>query len=364
MTIGDLNTYKSEASLKQTLYQGGKIAATNESAKLNRQLAELQFIDTEEFVIFQTAKSYDEVLLNREILDVNRKSLATASAHRDNVKALNQQGMASDYELLRAEVQVSNLKTFVLQSESNLKLSGLNLLKTMGWPTGDHPLSAYGGTSEVELTDQLHYAPISPDGINFQNVLETAFRQRADLKQAQLTIDIQQKNIAITRSSLLPNLALSFNTGYEKPSRKDFGVVDWGDYWNAGATVSFPLFEGGLTRSKLIQEKSILQQHQVTLRETEEKIRYEVRQAVLLLKDAEELLVAQKENVTQAEEGSRLAELGFKNGVNTQLEVMDAQMALDLARKNYMAAVYQYHLADLMFKKAIGGLKKDYLLAE
>ena len=353
-TTGVLDNYKGEVSLQQVLYQGGRIDAAIGSARLNQQLAEMQFSDTEELIIFQVTRAYDDVLLNQEIWDVNRKSLDTSMAQRDNIKALNKQGMSSDYELLRAEVQVSNLRSVMLQSESNLKLSILALLRTIGAPTGDDNV-------RIELTDRLEYKPqASALGKNFEQALETAFRKRPDLAQARLMIDIQNKNITMVKSELRPSFSLFANTGEEKPSRKVMGGNEWGDYWNAGATISFPLFEGGRVKGKLIQARADLQQYEISLRDTEEKASYEVRQAMLVLKDAEELIVSQKENVKQAEEGLRLAELGFKNGVNTQLEVMDAQTALDLARKNYLSAVYNYNIAVVMLEKATGTLKENH----
>jgi len=345
--IGSLNNYNAEVVLKQTLYQGGRIDAMIESAKLGKQLAEMQFLDTKEFIVFHVTKSYYDVLLSQETLGINQKSLANAIANLDNVKLLNQQGVASNYKVLRAEVQVSNIRTLVLQSESNLRLTKLDLLRAMGIPTDDD-------SSDIELSDQLNYKDQSAD---FRQSLDTAFQMRADLSRAKLMIEMQRKNITVAKSNLRPDLSLFANGGKEKPSRFEFGENQWGDYWVAGAMVSFPLFEGDRTMGKVIQERAILNQYQITLKDTEEKIRYEVKQAFLSLNDAEELINSQKENVKQAEEGLRLADIGFKNGVNTQLEVLDTQLALDVARKNYLSAIYSYNLAQLMMQKAMGVLR-------
>ncbi|MBI4834407.1 MAG: TolC family protein [Planctomycetes bacterium] len=343
---GSLDNYKGEASLKQLLYQGGKIRALIYSAELGQRIAALQFDDTKEAIYFLVAKSYYDVVLNQEILDVNKKSLETTSAHRDNVKALKGQGMVSDYELLRAEVQVSNLKTLVMQAESNLKLSKLTLLRVMGAPTDDE-------SAEIELIDKFDYIAQTTD---LQKSMETAFNLRPDLAQAGLLVKMQKESIKAARADLRPTVSVFANGGEEKPSRKVFGGTEWGDYWNAGGMVSFPLFEGGKTRGKIMQEKAVLHQYQLALSDTEEKVRYEVKQAFLTLKDAEEMINAQKENVKQAREGLRLAELGYKNGVNTQLEVMDAQTALDIAQKNYLSSLYGYNVAYLMLKKSMGVL--------
>lgn len=347
ITIGSLHNYDAHLAFNQTLYQGGRVDALIDSAKLGKQLAEMEFLDTKEFIIFQTAKSYDDVLLGQETLNINRKSLENAIANLNNAKLLNQQGVASNYEVLRAEVQVSNSRTLVLQSESSLRLAKLDLLRIMGVPTDDE-------NAEIELSDQLSYNNQPAD---FKQSLDVAFQMRPDLNKSKLLIDIQKKNITVAKADLRPDLSVFAKSGEEKPSRFDFGKVAWGGYWVAGAMISFPIFEGGRTRGKVIEERATLNQYEIALKDTEEKIRYEVRQAFLFLKDAEELINSQKENVKQAEEGLRLANIGFQNGVNTQLEVLDTQLALDLARKNYLSAIYSYNLAQLMMQKAMGVLR-------
>lgn len=349
IATNSLDNYKGEASLKQVLYQGGKVTALIYSAQLGQRIAALQFDDTKEAIYFLVAKSYYDVVLNQEILDVNKKSLETTTAHRDNVKALKGQGMVSDYELLRANVQVSNLKTLVMQAESNLKLSKLALLRVMGAPTDDDSV-------EIELTDKLDYTAQDTD---LPKSIETALRLRPDLSQAELMIKVQKESVKSVRADLRPTVSIFANGGEEKPSRKVLGGTEWGNYWNAGGMVSFPIFEAGRTRGKLMQEKATLHQYELALSDTEEKVRYEVKQAYLTLKDAEEMITAQKENVKQAQEGFRLAELGYKNGVNTQLEVMDAQTALDIAEKNYLSSLYGYNIAYLMLKKSMGVLSNN-----
>jgi len=343
---GTLNNYKAEASINQSLYQGGRINASIKSAQIGEELADTQIANTEEEIILLATKSYYDVLLSQEVVSINRKGLENVQEHFKNVKLLNKEGVASNYEVLRAGVQVSNTKTLLIQSESALRLSKLSLLRIMGAPTDDE-------SGEIELSDQLIYAPKEIDSVK---ALDTAFQMRKDLKQAKLLLDLQRKNLTITKSALRPSLSLIAGIGEEKPSRYSFGLIEWGSYWNATLLLAFPIFEGGQTRGRLVQEKATLSQYQIALRDAEERTHYEIREAILSINDAAELIISQQENVKQAEEGLRLAELGFKNGVNTQLEVMDTQVALDIARKNYLSAIYSYNMAQLMLERAMGVL--------
>lgn len=159
----------------------------------------------------------------------------------------------------------------------------------------------------------------------------------------------------LARAEARPTVTLFGTWGSAKPYQMSM-ENGWENYWNAGATLSFPLFEGWRIKGKIIQEKAALRQVKLVQRDAEEKVKLEVKQALLNLKDADELVKSQAENVKQAEEGLRLAQLGYEQGVHTQLEVLDTQLALDSARKNYAEALYAHILAKVMLERATGRL--------
>ena len=156
---------------------------------------------------------------------------------------------------------------------------------------------------------------------------------------------MQKQSIVLAESEGKPAFNLMWNFGYEYPSRKVFLTQEWGDYQNIMAVASMPVFEWGRITSRIRQEESLLKQAEIAEIDIRERIKLEVRQSVSSIRDSVVLIETQSENIKQAEEGLRLAEVGYKNGVNTQLEVMDTQMALDTASKNYVQSLYQYNLA-------------------
>jgi outer membrane protein TolC len=347
MEFGKLNNYKGELGLTQPLYTGGRVASGIELARLGIKYSEDDFRNAEELITFLVSKAYYDVLLAQETVETNRKSLELVKAHLDEVTKIHKQGMVADYDLLRAQVQVSNLNTVYLQSVNQLHLARTSFINILGLPLGNDEQS-------LTLTDKFVYEPVA--FLSEDKVRVVAFDNRADLNQARLRVSMQQKNLDLIEGERLPTFALFGNVGESNPPQNVMGGSGWDNYWNVGGVVSWSLFEGGRIQGKIIQEKSALRQAQIALRDMEEKVRLEVRQALLNLKDAEELVKSQEENVRQAEEGLRLARSGYENGVRTQLEVLDSQMALDSARKNMAGAVYAHILARVMLDKAMGVL--------
>ncbi|MFA5794451.1 MAG: TolC family protein [Candidatus Brocadiia bacterium] len=332
--MGSLNNYKADLALKQSVYMGDRIWAGIRSGKLGQLMSSTQKDDLVRAIVFQTKRSYYDVIFNEEIVRVNLTSEDVITAHLDDVVKQNREGMASNYDVLRTQVQLSNIRTLRLQSQSNLQKSRLVLMSLMGLPLED--------AANIKLTDRLVYTESMPTLFDLE---ENTFTNRPDLRSAQIKIDLQKEMVKIAKAEHLPTVSISGSYGEEKPSRYLVGQDKWGDYWSLTAVLSIPVYEGGRVNARVRQEKSALQQAEILQNDLKERIRLELAQAVLGLKDSLALVMSQKDNVKQAAEGLRLVEIGYKNGANTQLEVMDSQMALDTASKNYVMSLYQYNLS-------------------
>jgi outer membrane protein TolC len=99
-----------------------------------------------------------------------------------------------------------------------------------------------------------------------------------------------------------------------------------------------------------------LKQGQIDLIDAEETALFELTKAQLGIENTAEFIESQRLNLTRAEEGLRLAGVGYREGVNTQVEMIDAQAALTTARANHYQAIYSHIIAKLDFQKAMGTL--------
>jgi outer membrane protein len=343
--FGKLNNYKAELGLITPLYAGGRDTTGIKLARLGIKYSEEDFRSTKELITFLVSKAYYDVLLAQDMAETTRKSLELIKAHLDEVTKIYKQGLTADYDLLRAQVQVTNINTGYLQSVNQLQLARTSFINILGLPLEN-------GEQELKLTDKLIYE--STGQLSEDKVQLVAFQNRADLTQARLRVSMQRKNIDLVKGEALPTFFLFSNVGRANPPQNIMGGSGWDSYWNIGAMFAMPVFEGGRIKGKITQERAALQQVQLMQKDIEEKIRLDVKQALLNLKNMEELVNSQKENVKQAEEGLRLARLGYEQGIRTQLEVLDTQMALDSARKNMSEALYAHMMARLMLDKAMG----------
>jgi outer membrane protein len=207
--------------------------------------------------------------------------------------------------------------------------------------------------SDFVLADEFVYAPME---VSMEQAVETAFTNRPDLYSQEYQIRAQREQLRIARSQYLPNISGYFTNTWSNPSPTAFGSSTnaWGRIWEAGVQGTWPIFDGFQREGTIIQEKARLRQAQIGLIDAEETAIYELTQALLSMKDAEEFVQSQRLNLTRANEGLRLAEVGYQEGINTQVEVIDAQSALTEARVNYYQSIYSHVVSKLAVQRAMG----------
>jgi len=340
-TLGQQGQYLTTVDVSETLFSGGRISAGIRAAKFYRALAEEQLRGTQQAIAFSAEKAYYDVLLKTEFLVVSQDALRLAESHQSDVEKRHAQELVSDYDLLRAKIEVSNTRAQAIQARNALHLAQTAFLKVLALPL----------TTEFVLTDKLVYEPAAA---KMEESLAVALANRPDLKQADVNIAMQKESIRIAAAGLYPTLAAVGTWEGGNASRFSFGGTGWDQGWYLGVMMSVPVFEGMETKGKLIQERARLRQYELQKRDSLQSAEMEVKQAILSLEDATEFVESQRENVRQAEEGLRLATVRYANDMATQLDVLDARLALTQARNNYAQATYSHMLARLSLKKAMG----------
>ena len=131
--------------------------------------------------------------------------------------------------------------------------------------------------------------------------------------------------------------------------------TEWGAGWTAGVEASLPLFDLGREGKLAIAEAQLCQRKE-QLAEVRERVLMEVRQALLTVQDADEFVDSQKLNLNRAAESLRLVEAGYREGVQSQIDVTDAQTAVTQTRGFYYQAIYDHCMARLSLQRAIGRL--------
>ena len=339
--LGFVNNFSAGLNVSQPVFRGGAITAQLRSGVIGICLSDEGLRAQAQQTIYDVARGYYDTLLAQELVAVNEEAVKSAEGHLKDVTARRGQGMASEYDVLRAQVDVSNFRAEMIQQQNRVHLAMAALFKTMG----------VSQDSVVELSDTMNYAPMKPV---IEEAVRLAHENRPDLYRAEFGVRLQREALRIAYSRYWPSVDATYNRVWSRPDPHDTMLDAWGSAWNAGVAVTWPIFDGLAREGAVMRERAVLKQRHIELLDAEERALLDVQQAILSIRDAEEFVESQRLNLERAKEGLRLVEVGYREGVNSEVEVTDARSALARAKELHYQAVYQHNVARLDLQRAMG----------
>lgn len=335
LEIGSNNSYNGTASLSLPLFAWSlyeSIGLASNSLDLSNE----SYRNTKNQIIGNVKKSFLSVLLSREMKNLMELSLKNAEENFENVKRLNKAGTLSDYDVLRAEVQVENLKPVVLQMENNYKLSLEALKVAIG----------FDAKEEIEVVGELEFE--EPYKIpTEEEVIDELLKTNPQLSILENQVKLYEKMVSLEKSSYLPTLA-GFGSYQYQTQANDFNFSEyrWVKTFVVGLQIQLPVFNGFKTQARVSQAEISLSQAKEQKKNLTETIKTQALSILYRIQQALKRIEGQNKTVKQAEEGYNIAKRRLENGLATQLEVNDAELALRQARINRLQAIYDLKVAE------------------
>lgn len=329
-----------ELKLSQNIYSGGVVRAGERQARVLRRQVEEKLQSVEETVAWEVYESFLAVLQAQADLDTAQAAFSYAQNDVKNLTKRRELGLATGLEVTRAEQQLESDRAGLIRAKNNLDVARIDLFT----------LLRLEPEAPGEVTGDLEEVPFPGDR---NSSLDAALANRPDLKDLISQKESQSENITIVEGNLKPSVSLSAGWSYTDDSSDD---EDDSDEWFASLNVEIPLYDGGLTKGKVRQERAILTQAEQAIIRKEETIRAEVAKAWLDIESAAETVGASEKKLELAKETLRLAEVGYREGVNVQLDVLDARTTLTEARQSLASAKKTHRLAVAWLWKAEGRL--------
>jgi len=328
-------------SLSQYLYAGGVISAGAEQARQTQAKARQDLRNAEEVVSMKVFDAYVTVLLRKADEETARDAL---SYYENSAKELGKRfelGLAKKLDYSRAVQQRESASASYTRAKNNLSTALIDLLTLLRMPPD----------ADVEITGGLEAEATS---VNREESVVRALEQRPDLQGQKTIAAIQKTAVDIARGGMRPvvTLSASYQLAYDSTPASTTGD----DKWLATVSMKVPVFDGGTTRGRVMQEQASLNQAEQAAVKKEEAVRAEVIQAALSVESTYETVGAARKSLELAQENLRLAEVGYREGVNTQLDVLSARTTLTEARQELSGALKAYRVALAGLWKAEGSL--------
>jgi HAE1 family hydrophobic/amphiphilic exporter-1 len=267
--------------------------------------------------------------------------------HLDEARRKFSAGVATDYDVLAAEVSLDNARPEVVRSENSIRITRERLRFLLA--LGVEEVDAAAGSLERPSAER-------PIPVSYEEALLSARKRRPELADLRLRIGIYDELISIANADDKPRLDLKGGAGWHWSSLDDPGPKRFADgaAWNVGAYLTFPFFDGLKTSGRVTQARSDLRTKQIEEAKLLDTIALEVREAGYALREASEICRAISGTVEQAERLVQMAEKGYEYGVKIRLEVDDAQLNFLQAKSNLAKAQRDYLVACVNYEWASG----------
>ncbi len=291
-------------------------------------------------------KSFYTVILAKQLLEITNASFENAKKNLASVKALEKQGLVSEFDALQAEVQVENIHPIVLQIENTLKMAKESFKLTLGLPQNED-IDVLG-----ELTFSDGQVPDVSEAVN------QAMGSNYDI----LTLENKQKVdnafVEITRSEYWPTLVAFGSYSLNGTSNN----LKFQNYRSAmiGISLNINLFSGMRTKNKVEQSLIDVEKTEMQINQLRHAIALQVKNQINELERIKSNVEAQERNVRLAEKSYELSTIRYREGTGNQLEIQNADLALRQARTNLLNSYYDFTTARSELETLIGNVDGKY----
>ena len=350
LTFGLENTYFYGATLTQPLYLGGAGISGVKIAYAVERAAEQNLKSIRQNLIYNTSNAFYACLLAKELVAVQEEALAQTEANLKVVTKKYNVGMASGFDKMRAEVEMANLKPQVISVRNNLKLALTQLRTILGLERD----------AVVKVEGEFQYVEDDFANVPLKNIQTQALKNRPEIHALDEQKYIAQKGITIAKSSFLPKLFFQTDYSYLAMKRGDpisqLSQNDFSKGFSSAVSLQIPLFTGFKNAKQYQKAKLEYRIMLDTEKQVHDGISAEVEVAYNTFHEAKEKYTAANQSVGLAKEALRLANMMYDEGTNTQLDVLNSQLALTQARLNYVSSLYEYQMARYQLRRVTGML--------
>lgn len=290
----------------------------------------------------QVKDAYFAVLLAKNSLNVLERSINNAKETLKTTKASYEQGVVSEYDYIRAQVQVNNLNPTYISAKNGLDLAILQLKMILSLPT----------EQEISLKENLEDFSEKVTEINLN---DNTAENNSDLRQLDLNIVSLQNSLRLVNSQHLPSLSAFGQYSYLTQAEDyNFANYNWVGSAAVGLQLNIPIFNGRTVVNKAKQIKISLQELQLQKEYLKEGIDLQIQAAINNMKAAKEQLEANKDAIKQAERGYEIAKVRYQTGAGTILELNDSELSMTQANLTYQQSLYDYLIAQTNLEKVLG----------
>ncbi|MDX1920974.1 MAG: TolC family protein [Candidatus Caenarcaniphilales bacterium] len=319
-------------------------------ASYNDWMTNNKFLDlNSQELLRQTANQYYEVIRNRSELAVRIEAYQKAQENLVLNEALLEGGVGTRFSVIQAQTQLSDNELALLSQQSTARIAELRLFVLL-----NYPLEANLRLSESTVEKKTLISPDEP----IESLVQFAFNHRPDIKRRYLAYKASQKRVAQAATEFAPSLSASFTTS---SNTSTFGSSlepsNISQFQTSAIGLNLTQRGFGLGQvSAINRQRAESRQANLEMEQEILEVESQVRDAFLRSQSTEQQIKSAEKQVNAAIEGLELARVRLKNGVGTNIDLIDSQRTFVNAWINKVRAIVQYNQSQVDLLRAIGNI--------
>lgn len=337
-----MNNYVLKLGAQQPIFTGNRISSSIELADLNSQASTQDFSKDKSEFVFNVKNAYWMLYKVGELKKLIDENVELTKAHLKDVQNLLAQGLATNNDVLKVQVQLSNAMYQQIEAKNNVQTAMVGLNNILGLPL----------ITEIQLSDK---AASNGNTAELTALIQQASENRSDIKALELRTKAGEAGITVAKSSWYPQISAFGNYYYNRPNQRIFPAADeFKDTWDLGISLSFNIWNWQTTKHQTTQAETQLAQTIDALGLLKDGIAVEVTQAYLTLKQSKDKIPVAKQGVEQAEENYRITKEKYAQGLALNTDMLDAEIAVLQAKTNLTQAITDIEIANARLSKSLG----------
>lgn len=333
-----VNFWSFGATLSQLVYDFGQTSGRWRAALASADAQRSSERATLNQVLLGVRTAFFNARAGKDLVGVARDNLANQDLHLRQTEGFVRAGTRPPIDLAQARTDRANAEVQLINAQNAYETEKAQLNQAMG----------VEGPTDYDVADDV-LPPVEGEEQGIDPLLAQALKQRPDFASLAQQARAQELTLGAVRGGYFP--ALGVSTGITDYGQSLSSTV-WN--WNATATLTWNIFQGGLTRALSQEAQANLDAAQAQIAALQQQIRVDVEQARLAVRAARQSLAAAGEALVNARERLRLAEGRYRTGAGSAIELGDAQVALTTAAAQRVQAEYNLSISRAQLLRALG----------
>ena len=276
-------------------------------------------------------RAYYALLLAVDSREVIRQNYDIAKMNADIFRKQFEQGTASEYDVLRSSVQVTNIEPELLQADIAIRQCQLQLKVLMGID------------ASAEVWPDIRLQDMQKDMYGLPGGFSGDISSNSSLRELDINRKMLQQNVSLRKLAWLPTLGVQFNINWNAMSNGNaFRNQKFNPYSNVALALNLPIFAGGKKLYALRQAQVQLAEIDLQRENLVDALNMQVELAVDNINRQVKQIAASEEGMRQAAKAYEIMQKSFEIGAATYLNLRDSELANTSARLAYLQSIYNY----------------------